>query len=137
MLERVFSGLGLDVAAKSMELLKKKHKCIASNIANADTPGYRAQRFEFEKQLQAAVYGSDELPLYTTHPRHIPSAPPSLEEVEGRAYRVFWPLRNDENSVDVDREMAKLAENQILYNSIAQAFALQVAKLKYAIGGGR
>ena len=47
----------------------------------------------------------------------------------------MFPVRNDENSVDIDKEMALLAENQLKYNAIAQAYSMQIGKLKYAITG--
>ncbi len=135
MIDAIYHRMALDVAGRSMELLRKRHAYITANIANADTPGYKAKRFSFEKELQDVVYGTDELPLYVTHPMHIPSAPATLEDVKGRVDRVMFPVRNDENSVDIDKEMALLAENQLKYNAIAQAYSMQIGKLKYAITG--
>ena len=135
MLERIYSGMALDVAEAALRLLRKRHEYIAANIANVDTPGYKARRFHFEKQLQQVVYGTDELPLYVTNPRHIRNVPASLEDVKGSVEKILWPVRNDGNSVDIDKEMARLAENQVLYDAIAQAYSMQLARLKYAIRG--
>ncbi len=135
--DSVFKRLGLSVAGRAMALMKRRQEYIASNIANADTPGYKARRFSFEKALQEAVYGDAELALVRTHPRHIPNKPSDLSEVEGRVYRLFSPLRNDGNSVDIDREMALLAENQLMYNSVVQGYTMQIGMLKYAVSGGR
>ncbi|BAT71432.1 flagellar basal-body rod protein FlgB [Thermosulfidibacter takaii ABI70S6] len=134
MIEIIFDRAALNITSKAMELLRKRHEFIASNIANADTPGYKAKRFSFEKQLQDAVYRTG-LHLEVTHPLHISDIPVSLEEVKGDIFEERVPLRNDLNSVDIDKEMALLAQNQLKYDALAQAYYLQVAKLKYAITG--
>ncbi len=133
----LFDRMGLNVASVSMELMKKRQEYIAANIANVDTPGYKAKRFSFEKALQEAFYAGSELALVRTHPKHIPNVPSDLSEVRGKVYNVYFPVRNDENSVDIDREMALLAENQLMYNSVVQGYTMQLGMLKYAIAGGR
>ncbi len=135
MVDRIYSRMALDVLEASMRLHRKRHKFISANIANADTPNYKAVRFSFERDLQRVVYGGDELPLYTTHPEHIQVVPEGLEDVKGRVSRVWRPKRNDENTVDIDREMARLSENQLMYETLVQAYSQQIARLKYAITG--
>ncbi len=135
MIEGIFSRMALDVVERSMELHRRRHELIASNIANADTPGYKAKRFHFERELQQVVYGTDDLPLYVTNPKHIQVVPESLEQVKGKVELLRQPVRNDGNSVDIDKEMAALAENQLMYEALAQSYSQQIGRLKYAITG--
>ena len=135
MIDKIFSRMALDVVDASMRLLEKRQEYIASNIANVDTPGYKAKRFSFEKQLQSVVYGGGELPLMVTHPAHIEVPAGSVDEVKGVVTERMYPVRNDGNSVDIDEEMALLAQTQLKYNALAQSLSQQLARLKYAITG--
>ncbi len=137
LINSIFERLSLNVAERALRLIKRRQEFIASNIANVDTPFYKAKRFSFERELQKAVYNDEELKLFITNPKHIPNFPKDLSEVSGRVYQISTPVRNDGNSVDIDREMALLAQNQLLYDSVIQGYSMQLGMLKYAIAGGR
>jgi flagellar basal-body rod protein FlgB len=125
--------------------LQQRQQTIAHNIANVDTPGYRAQEVRFEEQLRAELAAPRREPqvarigLATTHERHIP-VEPQLRRSETQLQiteSLDGTLRNDGNTVDVDREMSALAETQIIYNALAQAQANRFANLRSAIREGR
>lgn len=67
---------------KVLDLREKNQEIIGSNIANAETPGYSAQSFSFEQQLQGALEGNTLRPV-VTQPNHIPLGPSELEQVTG------------------------------------------------------
>ncbi len=123
------------VLKKSLDLRIQNQQVIASNIANAETPGYAAKSFEFEDQLRAAVAANDSNML-RTHPRHLPREGASIEQVQGRI--VEHPDTSgmgDRNSVDMDHEMVVMGKNQLYYEATTQLLSKKMGILKYAIQG--
>ena len=139
MLDRVFEATGLEALSKAMSLREKAHQYIAANVANVDTPGYKAEHLDFERELQDALGYNREyhVKLVRTHSRHLPARGAGLDDVEGRVLKDEMPRRNDGNSVDIDKEMAMLAENQLMHDSYAQGISSTLSMLKYAISEGR
>lgn len=129
---------------KSMVLLQKvldlrlqNQQVIASNIANADTPGYSPVRLEFEGELQKAAARPEDGPA-KTHNAHFPINGGNIESVQAKLVRT--PDKSgigDGNSVSVDQEMVSLAENQLLYEAAAQILNKKLGLLKYVSQGGR
>lgn len=118
--------------------LERQH-VINSNVANAETPGYRAIGYDFEEQLQALSPGDDEnVPMKATDPRHYING---MAEADGTInpevyVRPTESVGQDGNTVDVDQEMAAMAENQILYNATVELINKKLGTLKYAIQNG-
>ena len=111
---------------------------ISSNIANADTPGYHAQKMEFEDALRDALDVSNRLQLEATDGDHFSKSEP------GRIDPVIYDNPNgvvnlDGNSVDRATEMVNMAENELNYNNAAEMLRRKIGLLKYAIseGGGK
>lgn len=122
---------------KVLDLRERNQQVIASNIANADTPGFAPSRFEFEAQLKQALNHPGVTPA-ATHPAHFAISAGSLEEVEGQVVRVPDSTGlGDRNGVNVDQEMVALSENQILYEAAVQALNKKLGLLKYVAGDGR
>lgn len=121
----------------SLNLRLMNQNIISSNIANADTPGYKAKAMEFEGALREALQVDGKLPMEGSHPGHIvhretdPVNPEIYDDPNGVESL-------DGNTVDRSAEMAKMAENQILYNSSVEMMRKKLGMLKYAIseGGG-
>ncbi len=105
----------------------RRHKVILSNIANADTPNYKAKDLVFEKELKT-------IPLKTTHPKHIsPQKGPRFKVVEINRRLVG----NDRNNVSIEEEMAKLSQNRIAYEVYVRMMSRSIEKLNNVIRGGR
>ncbi len=107
---------------------------ISSNIANADTPGYKAKKLDFENQLKVAMDIDGSQTLRSSDDRHFVTANGGIKDVRGNIF--IDPLinvKNDLNSVDIDTQMAQLKENQLLYNAAAQVISKKLAMMKYAI----
>ncbi|MEK3786807.1 MULTISPECIES: flagellar basal body rod protein FlgB [Paenibacillus] len=104
--------------ASLLVALNAKNRAIANNVANADTPYYKAQSVVFEEELRRKLERdkNGELRMRRTDPRHMPT-PVSSNEV---AYQVVQSqntaMNNNFNNVDVDKEMSELAENHLMYN---------------------
>ncbi|WP_319548126.1 flagellar basal body rod protein FlgB [Desulfogranum marinum] len=121
---------------KVLDLRAKNQQVIGSNIANAETPGYKAKSLEFEDQLKSAMSGAQNGPV-TTHPNHIPLQSTNLAQIEGTMTTTTDNTGiGDENSVSVDQEMVKLSENQILYETAVTMLKKKLSLLKYTINGG-
>jgi flagellar basal-body rod protein FlgB len=110
---------------------------ISSNIANADTPGYKAKTVEFEQALRDALNVGDGLRPAETQAGH--QAPHATDPVHPVVYDDPNGVESlDGNTVDRAAEMAKMAENQLLYDASAEMLKRKLGMLKYAIteGGG-
>ena len=121
---------------KVLDLRARNQEVIAANIANAETPGYAAQTFTFEQELQSALSTGGPRPV-TSHPNHLPLAPSGLDQVQGTltTQRDTTGL-GDENSVSTDQEMIKLSENELMYEAATTMLNKKLSMLKYAINGG-
>ncbi len=130
----------LELLNKAMALTQKRQALITSNIANRETPGYRAQDLMFEKALTRALHSDQPGPLKTTDPRHFDGIKREpLELVEGEQINSFNPdPRMDGNTVILDKEMAKLAQNQLQFQAQVRAINWKMKNMKSAITeGGR
>lgn len=130
----------LTLMEKSLSLRSQRNQIVASNIANRETPGFRAKDLVFEKALEKAFHSDRPGPLNVTDPRHFDgSRREPLELVTGQEINSFNPdPRMDGNTVNLDKEMAKLAENQLMYQATTRAISWKFHQLKSAITeGGR
>jgi flagellar basal-body rod protein FlgB len=121
----------------SLNLRLMQQNVISSNIANADTPNYKAKTMEFEGALRDALNVGNNLQVQTSDPRHISHK--ATDPVEPEIYDDPNGVESlDGNTVDRSAEMAKLAENQLLYDASAEMLKRKLGMLKYAIteGGG-
>lgn len=112
-----------------------RHKVIANNIANVNTPGFKKSRVRFEDELQQALDGS-RIPLAATDPRHLPGRHAASIPTPQTVPVTGTTMRRDGNNVDIDQEMALMAENNIYYSALAQQMANYFSGIKTAINGG-
>jgi len=107
----------LDPLAGNLEdyltLLSTRQRLVASNIANADTPGYKTQDIDFESELQNALHTS-----------------PASHEVAGLVNK------NDGNNVSLDREARLLAENALRFNLASNLMHSKLKIMRMAIENG-
>lgn len=123
----------------SLDHRLKRADVVAANIANAETPGYRALGYDFEEQL-ASLAGLDQTtPLKVGDDKHFRNSfTRSDGTVEPDVYvRPTESVPEDGNTVDMDKEMVTMADNQILYKSAIEIINRKIGSLKYAINGGR
>ncbi|WP_297444717.1 flagellar basal body rod protein FlgB [Desulfurobacterium sp.] len=104
----------------------RRSEVIQGNIANADTPGYKPKDLVFEKELE------ENLHLKRTDPRHMdPSFPPvRFRLVNAQDYSGY-----DDNRVNLDKELAKLAETNLMIRLINESLKKEIGKLKLVIQG--
>ena len=123
---------------KNLDLRAMNQNLISANLANAETPGYIPKRLSFEGELKDALKnrGGDTPPL--TDPRHIPlnGRSAGLDRVQGTIIEApDGSVGDDGNGVELENEMGRLAENQILYNASIQLAVKNFEMLKTAIKG--
>ena len=129
----------LDFQGQALQLRSERQRLIASNIANADTPGYIARDMDFAKTLKAATGA---LPaagaLVATHAGHLGSAAPGLGGGSvGSELLYATPAQTnlDRNTVDMDRERASFADNAIKYEATLRFINSNVRTSLSAITG--
>lgn len=107
---------------KALAVRSERQGLIQSNIANLETPGYTTQDFSFAKVMSSTL-GSGE--LSRTNSKHM-----ELDPVELSKSREFF---KDKRPVDLDEEMLKLSENQLMYEIAVKLMAKKFEGIKYAI----
>nr|WP_231685177.1 flagellar basal body rod protein FlgB [Phosphitispora fastidiosa] len=121
---------------KGLDASALRNRVIADNLANVDTPGYKRSDVLFEEELRKAIGRETGLAGKLTHDRHIPIGRKSEFNVTPEVVRSEdASMRNDGNNVDIDREMAALAKNTIIYSVLAQELNGEFQKIKMAING--
>lgn len=117
----------------------KRADVVASNIANAETPGFRALGYDFEEQLASLAHLDETTPLKVGDNKHFRNSfTRSDGNVEPDVYvRPTESVPEDGNTVDIDKEMVTMADNQILYKSAIEIINRKIGSIKYAINGGR
>ena len=120
----------LTLLQHSLDYHLRRHGLLASNIANAETPGYQPLDLSFQATLSRTVdlRGSDA--------RHLGASEESRFS-RGIFTDPSGTPGNDGNTVSLDREMAKLTANSIRYRSAAEMLGRRVAMLRYAVSDGQ
>ena len=103
---------------------------VASNLANMDTPGYKAMDVTFSSALEQA--GGDAV---RTDPRHM--LPPATKEGGNAVPAASSRITNDGNTVDVDKQMALLSKMMGRYTASSELVRKRFGLLRYAISNGR
>jgi flagellar basal-body rod protein FlgB len=117
--------------------LSARQRVSAANVANADTPGFKASRVEFEQALRRAQGESGELAMFSVANAVTPPADDSAALEPTVVQDARTTRRLDGNNVDIDREMVELAETNITYNALAQLTSSRFQLLRTVINDGR
>jgi len=124
----------LRFAQDAMSLRAERQQVLANNIANADTPNYRARDFDFASELASSLSQGRvrNMALATTSDRHLraSSAGSSVHEL---LYRVPDQPSLDGNTVDMDRERAQFADNSVRYQASLTFLNNRLQSLKNAM----
>ena len=134
--QSLFDGT-IAMLQKSLNVGSMRHKVLTSNIANIDTPNYKAFEVVLEDARKHNSRLKGPIELVRTQPRHLSglhsaSNPIKIKTVDSSGNN----FRADGNTVDLDKTMAQLAENTLLYRTAAQIIRKKFQGLKNAIQGG-
>ena len=109
----MLEGLGSNLE-HYMDLVSARQKLVASNLANADTPGYKTQDIDFKREFESQM-----------------GSPPATVEVAGLT------SKNDGNNVNVDREARLLAENALRFSIASTLVRGNISQMRAAIQDGK
>lgn len=125
--------------ATSLNMRQLRHNITAANIANAETPQYHAKKMDFEEALERALDVDNLRDISPTDEDQFPLSANGINGVRPDIYEnPEGAVNNDGNTVDLEKEMSNLSENNILYKSALQLINKKMAALKYAATeGGR
>jgi flagellar basal-body rod protein FlgB len=123
----IFKAMG-----SKLGYLSERQSLIAQNIANADTPGYRAQ--DLEKTDFSKALSSQQLAMRKTNKKHLDGAATAAGN-----YRIInrdstYELNPTGNNVAIEEEMSKIAENQAEYQKVLNLYRKSTDMFKTAIG---
>lgn len=113
----------IDGLRRVLDLRQQQHHLVAGNLANAETPGFRAKSIDFSTALHDAMSGNAGAP-------GAPIDAPILE-----ADPVPWST--DENAVLIERETANLQANAVMYRAVSAGLSRHLALMRFAAGDGR
>jgi len=125
----------------ALSATQMRQQAYANNIANVNTPGYKREDVQFESLLNAtmgetpaAQVGQSYIPISSMGQFNLPVDASGIMPI--LVQDSSSTVSNNGNNVDVDAEMAKMAENQIESNGLTQDMSLRLLRMKIAITGG-
>ncbi len=132
--DKTTSALGAAINYRQL-----RQSLVSSNIANAETPGYKAKRLQFEDALTRAVDLHGKTAMLVSDPEHFANGPGKISNIRADIFEdPDINLTNDGNTVDMEKEMAILKENSLIYKAAVQLINKKLGALKYAVTeGGR
>jgi len=134
MFEQIHEGTGF--MRHALQGLSLRQQALSQNLSNADTPNYKRTEVGFEDQLRHKASLDEPSPLVVTNDRHFPMPPDPVGFSPVVHSDRSTSLRRDGNNVDVDQEMARLAQNEIGYNATVQFISGEFRDLRYVIADG-
>jgi flagellar basal-body rod protein FlgB len=144
MLNRLFNNPTQIALEYALDATSARAQLIANNISNADTPGYKALRLNFEDILAQKLddAGVASIGLRQTDPRHLPGKVFNGLKGTPTPYGIVYSddrttYRLDNNNVDIDQEMAEQARNAIEYSTLTELASRRLSKLRTVISEGR
>ncbi|MDT8901285.1 flagellar basal body rod protein FlgB [Anaeroselena agilis] len=135
MVKSILSSPQESVLERALGAAALRHKVVANNIANVNTPGFKRSDVVFEDKLAEAMSGG-KLPLARTHAKHLAGRQGGDVSAPSVVTDTRTTMRTDGNNVDIDAEMANVAKNSIYYNAVAQQLGTYFSNLKSVIRGG-
>jgi len=134
----LFDGT-VSLLQRTLNLRSAQHEALSSNIANADTPNYRAFEVAVEEELRKQRPEPGRIEIARTQANHLPlNGPLRADRLKLRAVEApSFSLRADGNTVDIDRAMGDMAENALKYKTSAQLLSSKLKSLRNVIQGGK
>jgi len=124
--------------ATSLNFRQMRQEILSSNIANAETPGYKAKRISFEEALSRALDVDGNQQLNAEDEKHFDVGNGGFANIEPEIYEDPNGIVSENgNTVDRDHEMAEMARNKILYDASVQLLNKKLGLLKYTVGSER
>jgi flagellar basal-body rod protein FlgB len=124
----------LKALAAAVKFREMRQEIISSNIANAETPGYKAKRLDFEAALARALDVDGEMGMKVEDGKHFDVGSGGFDNLQPETYEdPNGIVSEDGNTVDREAEMVRMAENKVMYDALIQLMNKKVGLMKYAI----
>ncbi|MDX1452977.1 MAG: flagellar basal body rod protein FlgB [Oleiphilaceae bacterium] len=123
----------LGVHAQALELRSQRAEILANNLANADTPGFKARDIDFQRILKEQMGTQDALAMATTDGQHLPHG--ELNAADALLYRAPLQPSIDGNTVETQREIAEFSKNAMDFQASFQFLNSKFKGLSSAIKG--
>lgn len=130
MTDPVIFDPSFNIAGLALNGLSRRRDVISQNIANVDTPGYKAQQLSFESALQSAIKKESSISLATTNPGHIGLSGFGTNGFNTISPRPGGTTRADNNNVDIDSELTQLTETGLRYQALTNVVGKKFTLLK-------
>ena len=126
----------MQVLSEGLDYSTAKNRAISSNIANIETPGYKAFKVVMDEKMRAA--GSINPSVLTkTHPSHLTGSKSNLSDNISISRDKSTTMRQDGNNVDLEHELAEMSANSIYYTAVSRFMSKSFSGLKSVISEGR
>lgn len=125
----------LQALAAAIKFREMRHELITANLANAETPGYKAKVLDFEQALSNAIDSDNQLKMNGGNEKHF--------AVGGGGFSMLAPEIYDDpngdpgvdgNTVDAEKEIVKMNDNEIMFEATVQLLNKKLAMKKYILG---
>jgi len=120
----------MSLVQRSLDIRASRHQVISGNIANIETPDYVSQDLPFQKIFERFLENSSGIPLKTTHTQHLPAT-------NGQTFPQDFSAEVEKDpaagGVDIDQQMARLAENNLMFQAGVQVLVKKFEALKNTI----
>ncbi len=130
---KLFEKAGIPLYDRLLKVASSAQKATSANIANVSTPGYKARNIDFKTEMRRFVSSQKTVIPQATDSKHISPGSPheiiKIKEIEDTE------TSTGVNSVDIEKEMMDLSENQILYEFGSKKLARTFGILRTAIRG--
>ncbi|NMC54092.1 MAG: flagellar basal body rod protein FlgB [Chloroflexi bacterium] len=130
MINGLFDDPAMQSAKMALDGLALRNQIISRNLANVDTPGYKAQSVDFESVIRRAIDRETGLSMDATQTGHIGKSSGSAASATLIRARAGGSTRADGNNVDVDNELIEMSETGIRYEAVSQQVSKKLLLLK-------
>ena len=128
----------LKAVSAALDFRQMRQEIISSNIANAETPGYKAKRVDFEKALARALDIDGSMGMKTNDQKHYNVGSGGFDNLAPEIYEdPNGVVSEDGNTVNREDEMAKMVENKIMYDAAVQILNKKLGLMKYILTSER
>ena len=128
----------LQAIAAATKFREMRQEMISSNIANKDVPGFKAKRLDFESALARALDVDGNMGMNVEDGKHFNVGNGGFNNLQPETYEdPNGVVSENGNTVDVQDEMAMMAENKIMYDALVQLMNKKLGLMKYAISSER
>ena len=126
----------IHLVGKVMDLRLQRQNVVMANVANVNTPKYKARKLAFEEDLQSALQLDAKGRMTRTNQMHMP-AEFDVNGFQGKGIQDYKPrLVHGEDVVDLDKEMAAMSKNGMMYNALSDVIAKSFTGLQTVINEG-